>query len=158
MANYYYVTIKSDKMNQYIANEIFQEINTNNLLRKFYFHEGCLSYTSRGLTNISKILEKYGFEEQEIEVKDEFDMIYKNMDKVIPPNMTLEQFLYISNIEDKYLFISIEEREHCYRLKLIDSPRIGFSNHDYEDLKQLKIKEINFIDNIIAIELEKINV
>ena len=158
MANYYYVKIKSDKMTQEVANEIFQIISEKNLIRFFNFDEGYLYYNSRGLTDITKILEKYGFCDEEIEVKDEFALLYENMDKIISPNISLEQFLYISNIENKYLFTSIEEREHCYRLKLIDSPKIGFSDNDYDKLKHLRIKEINFIDNIIVIELEKINV
>lgn len=78
MANYYYVTIKSDKMTQEVANQIFQEIATKNKIRSFSFHEGYLTYNTRGLTDITVILEKAGIVDEEIEVKDEFDLVYEN--------------------------------------------------------------------------------
>lgn len=78
MANYYYVTIKSDKMTQEVANEIFQEMATKNKIRSFNFHEGYLTYNTRGLTDISEILESVGFTDEEVEVKDEFELVYEN--------------------------------------------------------------------------------
>ena len=79
MANYYYVTIKSDKMTQEVANQIFQEMATKNKIRSFNFSEGYLAYNSRGLTDISEILDKTGFTDEEVEVKDEFTYAYENM-------------------------------------------------------------------------------
>ena len=76
MANYYYVTIKSDKMTQEVAAEILQEMATKNLIRAFTYHEGYLYYNTRGLTDISPILNKAGFVDSEIDVKDEFDLVY----------------------------------------------------------------------------------
>ena len=75
MANYYYVKIESEKMTQDIASKIFQEMTTKNQIRNFCFIEGHLTYNTRGLTDISEILNEAGFTDEEIEVKDEFDFI-----------------------------------------------------------------------------------
>lgn len=77
MANYYYITIKSDKMTQNIAAEIFVELSSSNLIRAFeYSGNGYLHFNSRGVSaRIGKILEKYGFTDEEVEVKDEFDNV-----------------------------------------------------------------------------------
>ena len=85
MANYYYVDIKSEKMNQDIANEIFNVISSKNRIRRFSFSEGYLSYNSRGLTDITDILNKYNFndEEDEISIKDEFELVYGTIEKGI---------------------------------------------------------------------------
>lgn len=80
MANKYYVKIKSPKMTQKIASEILQKIATKNLI--YYFHydeEGYLSYKTRGLTDITGILENNNFTIEEIKVEDEFEYFYKNM-------------------------------------------------------------------------------
>lgn len=77
MANYYYVTIKSEKMTQEIASKIFQEIASKNLIRTFNFGKNYLAYNTRGLTNISNILESAGFTDEEVEIKDEFDLAYE---------------------------------------------------------------------------------
>lgn len=78
MANYYYVTIKSDKMTQEVASKILQEMASKNKIRSFNFHEGYLTYNTRGLTDITTILNEAGFVDEEIEVKDEFDLAYEN--------------------------------------------------------------------------------
>ena len=80
MANYYYVTIKSDKMTQEVASKIFQKMSASNLIRHFSFIEGHLTYNTRGLTDIVDILEEYGFTDEDIEVKDEFDLAYEQME------------------------------------------------------------------------------
>lgn len=79
MANYYYITIKSDKMTQEVANQIFQEMATKNKIRSFNFHEGYLTYNTRGLTDITNILESVGFTDEEVEVKSEFDLAYEDL-------------------------------------------------------------------------------
>ena len=77
MANYYWITIKSEKMTQEVAAEIFAELSKSNLIRIFDYSEGgYLHFNSRGVnTQIGKILEKYSFTDKKIEVKDEFDNV-----------------------------------------------------------------------------------
>lgn len=79
MANYYYVTIKSDKMTQEVASKIFQKITTLNFIRHFTFSNGYLRYNTRGLTDIGDILEEYQFTDDDIEIKDEFQLYYEDM-------------------------------------------------------------------------------
>lgn len=81
MANYYYVEIKSDKMTQDVANEIFQAIVPKQLVRSFHFCQGALKYNTKGLEDIGDILTAYGFndEEDKVEIKDEFDLVYDNI-------------------------------------------------------------------------------
>ena len=81
MANYYYVTINSEKMTQEVANKILQEMATKNKIRNFVFNEGYLRYNTRGLTDISSILNDYGIIDEEIEIKDEFQLVYETMDE-----------------------------------------------------------------------------
>ena len=74
--NYYKTTIKSDKMNIYIAYEILTYIKDKYKIRYFYFSEnGTLEYYTRGLPNISNILEKNNFQLEEIDIKDEFELV-----------------------------------------------------------------------------------
>lgn len=77
MANYYWITIKSEKMTQKVAAEIFAELSKSNLIRVFEYNEGgYLHFNSRGVsTRIGRILYEYGFTDEEIETKDEFDNI-----------------------------------------------------------------------------------
>lgn len=84
MANYYYVTIKSEKMTQEVANKILQEMVNKNQIRNFVFHEGYLHYNTRGLADIASILNDYDFIDEEIKVKDEFQLAYEHMDKAHP--------------------------------------------------------------------------
>jgi hypothetical protein len=81
MANYFYVTIKSEKMTQEVANKILQEMVNKNKIRNFVFHQGYLHYNTRGLTDIISILNEYEFTDEEVEIKDEFDLVYECMDK-----------------------------------------------------------------------------
>lgn len=75
MANYYYTTIKSDKMTQNIAAEIFNTLVNKRRVRYFDYDENQLKYNTRGLIDITTILEKYGFTNEEVEVKSEFDYV-----------------------------------------------------------------------------------
>ena len=84
MANYYYVTIKSTKMTQGVANEILQTLANQCRIRHFDFCEGYLSYNTRGLIDISDILNAYDFNDSEIEIKDEFDLVYEQNDNFQP--------------------------------------------------------------------------
>ena len=77
MANYYDVVIRSEKMTQKVASEIFKEAVKIKHIRYFSFCEtnegGYLTFNSHGLPDIGEILDKYDFTEAEIEVKDESD-------------------------------------------------------------------------------------
>lgn len=84
MANYYYVTIESEKMTQEVANKILQEMVNKNQIRNFVFHEGYLYYNTRGLTDITSILNDYEFIDEEIEIKDEFQLAYEYIEKPQP--------------------------------------------------------------------------
>jgi hypothetical protein len=77
MANYYYVTIKSEKMTQQVAAEILNRFCGTCRVRSFEFNEGFLKFNTRGLIDITDILVNYGFNDEEIEVKDEFELFYE---------------------------------------------------------------------------------
>ena len=83
MANYYYTTIKSDKMTQEVAEKLLAEMTKTNRIRSFVFHEGYLSYNTRGLPDVYGILDKAGLVEEEIEIKDEFELAYESEAKSI---------------------------------------------------------------------------
>lgn len=72
MANYYYITIKSDKMTQDIAAEIFNTLIKKNMVRYFDYDENQLKYSTRGLVDITDILEKNNFNVKDIIIEDEF--------------------------------------------------------------------------------------
>ena len=75
MANYYYVKIKNENINQELAAKILAQFATSCRVRHFSFCEGCISYNTRGLIDISDILEEYGINEAEIEIIDEFELV-----------------------------------------------------------------------------------
>ena len=80
MANYYYIKIESEKLTQDAVAEIFNYLAENCRVRWFDFSEGGLiKYNTRGLTDISKILEKYGITNEEIEIEDEFERFYNSL-------------------------------------------------------------------------------
>lgn len=80
MANYYYVEIKSKKIDSKAAVEIFNYIMRHQRVRWFDFSEGgIIKYNSRGLEDISEILEKYGITEEEVKVEDEFERFYNSL-------------------------------------------------------------------------------
>jgi len=78
MANMCYVTIKSDKVDQYLAKDIFDQIVAEGLVRSFSFHDGYISYCTRGLADITSTLVDYDITNEEIDVKDEFDLLYES--------------------------------------------------------------------------------
>ena len=82
MANYYYINIESEKMTQDVANEIFQTIAPKQRVRHFSFSEGHLNYNTRGLVDVTEVLEAYGFndDEDKIEIKDEFELVYESLE------------------------------------------------------------------------------
>lgn len=88
MANYYYVEIKSEKLTQEAAAEIFNHIMHHQRVRWFDFSEGgIIKYNSRGLEDVSEILEKYGITEEEIKIEDEFKRIYNSLPPEEPKQM-----------------------------------------------------------------------
>ena len=92
MANYYYINIESEKMTQDVANEIFQTITPKQRIRWFDFSEGHLSYNTRGLIDITDILNAYDFNDKEdkIEIKDEFELVYEGTEKEQPEELSEE--------------------------------------------------------------------
>lgn len=79
MANYYYVEIESEKLTQEAVAEIFNHIMLHQQVRWFDFYEGgIIKYNSRGLEDVSEILEKYGITEEEIKIENEFEKLYNS--------------------------------------------------------------------------------
>ena len=60
MANYYYVRIENENVNQELAAKILARFATSCKVRYFSFCEGCISYNTRGLIDIRDIIEEYG--------------------------------------------------------------------------------------------------
>lgn len=52
---------------------------TSNFIRHFNFTVGQLTYNTRGLTDIEDILKEYEFTDEDIEIKDEFELVYENI-------------------------------------------------------------------------------
>lgn len=77
MANYYYVRIENEKINQELATKIFARLASSCKIRHFSFCEGCISYNTRDLIDIRDILEEYCIDEEEVEVIDEFELVEK---------------------------------------------------------------------------------
>ena len=102
MANMCYVTIKSDKVDQYLAKDIFDQIVAEGLVRSFSFHDGYISYCTRGLADITSTLVDYDITNDEVEIKDEFDLSYKSltpeelesMRMEAKPSFSFEEFLF----------------------------------------------------------------
>lgn len=82
MANYYYTTIKSDKMTQKIAAEIFNKLAEERKIRYFDYDENQLKFNTRGLVDIQDILNRYNIKKEEIEVKDEFELVYETSESL----------------------------------------------------------------------------
>jgi hypothetical protein len=92
MANYYYITIKSEKMTQELANKILEQISQKQLVRSFNFHEGYLFYNTRGLYDISELLKEYKIDTKlETLVMDEFNYGYYHMEITGQENFDLEK-------------------------------------------------------------------
>lgn len=81
MANYYDIIIKSEKVNQYVASEIFNYISEKHLINDFKFinkHE--ISCYIRGYVDLREILTRHGFDETDFtEIMDEFNCAYRYM-------------------------------------------------------------------------------
>lgn len=82
MANYWYVDINSNNLTAEAASEILKYTGENHFIRSFnYQHGNCVNgkvggeihMNTRGLPNITSILEKYDITEDEIKWEDEFE-------------------------------------------------------------------------------------
>lgn len=83
MANYYYTTIKSDKMMQKIVAEIFNKLAEERKVRYFNYNENQLKFNTHGLVDIQDVLDKHNIKEEEMKVKDEFELVYENINNNI---------------------------------------------------------------------------
>lgn len=79
MANYYYVRIENENVNQELAAKILTRFATSCQVRHFSFCEGCISYNTRNLIDIRDIIEEYGIDEEEVDVIDEFELAEKGI-------------------------------------------------------------------------------
>ena len=79
MANYYCITIQSEKCSQEMANEILQLVSMRNRIHDFVFYEGYIFYETRGIADISEILEKYNINENEITIEDKDNVLFQNI-------------------------------------------------------------------------------
>ena len=59
MANYYNFIIKSDKITQEVAADIFTQASAHNKITYFEFREGRIFMYSRGVPDVADVLEKY---------------------------------------------------------------------------------------------------
>lgn len=79
MANYFYTEIHSEKLTAAIAAEILAKIGTERPINNFTYYDGHLMCYTRGLTNISDILNSYGFTDEEVKVEDEFERFWNSL-------------------------------------------------------------------------------
>jgi len=79
MANYFYTEIHSEKLTAAIAAEILAKIGTERPINNFTYYDGHLECYTRGLTNISNILNSYGFTNEEVKVEDEFERFWNSL-------------------------------------------------------------------------------
>lgn len=83
--NYYSVKINSDQITQKLAAQIFNEITAQGLVRYFdYNMEGTISYNSRGLADIRKILETIKITNEQIQIQDEFGVNWDYLEVMDP--------------------------------------------------------------------------
>ena len=75
MANYYYVKIENENVNQELAAKILTRLATSCKVRHFSFCEGRINYNTRGLIDICDIIEEYGIDGEEIDIIDEFELV-----------------------------------------------------------------------------------
>lgn len=99
MANYYYVRIENENVNQELAAKILTRFTTSCKVRHFSFCEGCISYNTRGLIDIHDIIEEYGINEEEVDVVDEFELVEEGV--VMPRRSEQELIDYEKEAFDK---------------------------------------------------------
>lgn len=99
MANYYYVRIENENVNQELAAKILARFATSCRVRHFSFCEGCISYNTRSLIDIRDIIEEYGIDEEEVDVVDEFELVEEGV--VMPRRSEQELIDYEKEAFDK---------------------------------------------------------
>ena len=78
VANYFYTEIHSEKLTAAIAAEILTKIGSERPINNFTYYDGNLECYTRGLTNISDILNAYGFTNEEVKIEDEFEKFWNS--------------------------------------------------------------------------------
>lgn len=161
MANYWYIDINSNNLTAEAAGEILKYTGENHLIRSFsYNHDnyvdgkfgGELHMNTRGLPNIVGILEKYGITEDEMKWEDEFDAVYNHMND--KPIVFLNELLDLSNIKNEYAFGSVQKSETNWELILIHSPKLGYTEINYNDYKMCRVKSFSYGEAGLLIDLE----
>lgn len=78
MANYYYGKIIGENVNQNFASELFYRLTSQNLVRGFSYSGNEIKYDIRGYCEIDDLIKKYNINEDNISIKDEFDLVYES--------------------------------------------------------------------------------
>lgn len=79
MANNYSITIKSPKLTQEVAADIFSFISLHNLVLNFNYNYQELKLYVRGYVDLRDILTKHNFDKSDFtEIMDEFDLAYRS--------------------------------------------------------------------------------
>lgn len=72
--------------------------------------------------------------------------------------INLEQFISLCNLEGVYFLTAIEEREHCCRIIIGSSPKIGRTLDKLESYYNKIVKNVSFNNNnnnmTILVEVE----
>ena len=79
MANYYAITIDSEKMNAKVAAKLLERIGEHNLIQNFSFYDGHMFSYTRGCPDIADILTEENFTKEEVKIEDEFERFWDNL-------------------------------------------------------------------------------
>lgn len=101
MANYYSISIESEKMKQQVAADIFNFVADKRRIADFDYHDGELHMEVRGYIDLREILTKHGFDKTDFtQIMDEFtrgyryivDENYKNIAKEIEEDVAAGKY------------------------------------------------------------------
>ena len=81
MADYYAITINSDKMTPKVAARLLERIGEHNLIQNFSFYDGYMFSYTRGCPDIADILTEENFTKEEVKIEDEFERFWN----ILPP-------------------------------------------------------------------------
>ena len=73
MADYYAITINSDKMTPKVAARLLERIGEHNLIQNFSFYDSYMFSYTRGCPDIADILTEENFTKEEVKIEDEFE-------------------------------------------------------------------------------------
>ena len=79
MANYYAITINSDKMTPKVAARLLERIGEHNLIQNFSFYDGYMFSYTRGCPDIADILTEENFTKEEVKIEDEFERFWTGL-------------------------------------------------------------------------------